>query len=592
MPTNNSIPVPVPDAGPPYLPNTALVGGIPTPTIDDPISGVLMFLFLVAAAAHMAVFQINKKKEHLFVFSAMMFAFSLIRAVALLLRIVLASHPADARLSIAANVLTQAGTILVFLINLFFAQRILRGYHPIFGWSTPARILHRIALASVVLSLLMVIITTVQSFFTLDEATREADRTVQLFGGTYLTVLAFLPIPIVVLAMLAPRKYVTEKFGTGSWRAKLFLVLFTSAIMTLGAGFRVGTNYAPRPRNDPAWYHSRGPYYAFNFILDLIVAYLYLATGFHKRFYVPNGARGPGSYMDTLPTEKVKPSHRRPQSTPDGSFQSAETLAQFKSTPSPTIRSSKMPIGYVGYNDSLSSLKAQQRKQRNRLSKTNSKQFRQSNTSIASQSTFVGSAAPSFAETAARSLPSIHRGAAGDRGSGMAFRYPDYNTAGGVDQPPPVPMLPAAAESMYGYNTSWEGTIYEELDDHRAGAVRARRSPDAVGRRQSTVLDDMLGKIDGVRNGPDDHEQPLPNGQRRSQQRRSTELTSYGLRMVGGGQDLEMSGAAGARHPQQQHLNTISDESDFGSQSSVSSRYTDQFDGFDSENSGRRPRQA
>lgn len=580
---------PVQNAGPPYLPNTALVGGVPVPNIDDPVSAVLTFLFLVAAAAHMAVFQINKKRQHVFVFSAMMFAFSLIRAVALILRMALASHQTNARLAIAANILTQAGTILVFLVNLFFAQRMVRGYHPKFGWSTLARILFRFFLASVVLSLLMIIMTTVQSTFTLNEAIRAADRKVQLFGGTYLTVLAFLPIPVVVLSIITPRRYVIEKFGTGSWRAKLFLLLFTSAIMTLGAGFRVGTNYAPRPANDPAWYHGRGPYYAFNYILDLIVAYLYLASGFHKRFYIPDGAKGPGSYMGTLPVEKAGISQRMSHGTSDTTFQSAETLTQSGPAPSPIVKGSKLPIGHVGYNDSVSSLKNQKKRQRNRLSKTNSKQQRYSGGSIASQTTYVGSAAPSIAETAAHSLPGSHRGSA------MTRRYSDYSTSGSMDPPvlPPVPMLPTSVEGLYGYNTSREGTILEEQDDKMTGAVRDGHPTGALGERQNAVLDDMLGKIDGVRNSRDDGlEQPTSDGHAHAHgyQTGSAERTSNELRLWNS-RDVEMSGAAGAHHHQhpQQHMHGVyENSSDARATSSASSRYeTDNCDGFESEISGR-----
>ncbi|KAI0132227.1 hypothetical protein BJ170DRAFT_592198 [Xylariales sp. AK1849] len=292
--------------GPPYLPTTALVGGVPTIPIDDPISAVLAALFLVSTALHMATFQVNKKHGHLFVFSAMMFAFSLIRGVALILRIVWASFPMNTRMAIAANILTQAGTVIVFIVNLFFAQRILRGYHPKLGWSTPARVALRFLVACVIVCLLMVIAVTIQSFYTLDVATRDADHKAQLVAGTYLAVLAFLPIPIVILAAITPRKHHVEKFGTGSLKVKLALVIFTSVLLSLGAGFRVGTNYNPRPLNDPTWYHTRAAYYIFNFVLDLIVSYTYLAAGFHKRFHIPNGAKGPGSYMATT-TDKEHP---------------------------------------------------------------------------------------------------------------------------------------------------------------------------------------------------------------------------------------------------------------------------------------------
>ncbi|ETS83798.1 hypothetical protein PFICI_05674 [Pestalotiopsis fici W106-1] len=472
----------------------------------------------------------------------MMFAFSLIRALALLLRIAQAGYPTNGRLAIAASVLTMAGTILVFIINLFFAQRILRGYHPNFGWSKPARIVFRFLVASVVISLLMVIISTVQSFFTLDEGTRMRSHKVQLFGGTYMAVLAFLPIPIVVLAAILPRKYVIEKFGSGSWRAKLFIVLFVAAIESLGAGFRAGTNFVPRPMNDPAWYDSRAAYYVFNFVFDLIVTYLYLLSGFHRRFHVPNGANGPGSYMGALPTDRMSHGSLRPMShqhqhphhhhrhvAQPASFQSCDTLTtQQGRAPSPKMHNGKLHVGYTGYqNASATSLKKgggnsvllqqqQQRKQRNRLSKSNPRPFGRSNASLASQDTYVGSIAPSIAETPS----SMYRGY-----SPMLRQFPSDpfvgvggGGGGGVDTSmplPPVPALPASATAADSglYGASPDGTIHEEPDymvaAGGAGMVDAEGRPttgssaSAGGggraRRPSDVLSDMLDKMESVR---------------------------------------------------------------------------------------------
>lgn len=116
-------------------------------------------------------------------------------------------------------------------------------------------------------------------------------------------VLAFLPLPIVALASLIPRKKKrrVEKFGAGRWRTKVWLLLCTSALATLGATFRVSTGYAPRPVSNPAWYHSRACYYCFNFVTDLIVSTTYLFLRFDRRFIVPNGAKGPGDYRRGQP---------------------------------------------------------------------------------------------------------------------------------------------------------------------------------------------------------------------------------------------------------------------------------------------------
>lgn len=521
----------------------------------------------------------------------MMFTFSLIRAVALILRMAWASHPTNVRLSIAANIIGQAGTVLVFLMNLFFTQRIIRGYHPNFGWSTPYRVLHRFLVASVAMSLIMIIVATVQSFFTLDEVTRAADRKVQLFGSTYLAVLAFLPIPMVLLAIAIPRKYVIEKFGTGSWRAKLFLLLFTATIMTMGAAFRAGTNFVPRPLNNPAWYHTRGPYYAFNYVPDLIVTYLYLTTGFHKRFHIPNGAKGPGSYMGALPTEKTRVVGH---TTPSTLFQSAETLAQVGTDPS-----------HMVHDDAASSIKKGRkgRKQRNRLSKSNPKFFGRSTTSIDSQHTYVASHAPSIAST----NTSMHRGITG------AGRYGELPMGADMPPLPPLPVLttypgmavghshiatprsPTRAGHMYnttqvrpGTATSGsvngisrEGTIYEDMDDHQL----PHAVTDMDGRHfDSYAMGDMSGvgtrheRMSSAR-GSIDIDDLVGTGAANGYRPGTADQASNGVR-TWETRDFAMSGAGGNGAPATR------------GHSRSSSGYTGDFEVFDNASSGRHSRQS
>ncbi|KAI1422413.1 hypothetical protein F5Y12DRAFT_786791 [Xylaria sp. FL1777] len=290
--------------GPPYGMTTAVVGGLPTVRTDIPIAAVLLTLFVGSAVAHMTILQLNKRAGLKFLFSGMLFVLSVLRSVALCMRIVWATHPQGAAIAIAAGILTQTGSVLVFVINLILAHRLVRGYHPDVGWHPATRLFFRFLIACVVASLVMAITVTVQTVLTLDPAIREADRIVQLFAGTYMAVLAFLPLPIVVLAALLPRKTHVEKFGAGRWRTKVRILLFTAAVATLGAAFRVFTSYATRPVTDPAWYHSRACYYCFNFVTDLIVSATYLFSRFDRRFIVPNGAKGPGDYGKGKSTPK------------------------------------------------------------------------------------------------------------------------------------------------------------------------------------------------------------------------------------------------------------------------------------------------
>ncbi|KAI0402068.1 hypothetical protein F4802DRAFT_389532 [Xylaria palmicola] len=291
--------------GPPYASTMAVVGGVPTLTTDVPVAAVFLGLFVASAAAHMMILQLNRRAGLKFLFSGMLFALCALRSVALSMRIVWAAYPRTVNVALAAGILAQTGSVLVFVVNLLLTQRVVRAYHPAFGWHPATNLAFRFLIACVLACLVMVVVVTAQSFFTLDAGVRHADRIVQLFAGTYMATLAFLPLPVIALAALLPRAQHVERFGGGRWRNKVRLLLATSALATLGAAFRVYTGYAARSAAHPGWWHSRACYYCFNFVIDLLVSALYLFSRFDRRFIVPNGAKGPGDYGKGV---RVRPS--------------------------------------------------------------------------------------------------------------------------------------------------------------------------------------------------------------------------------------------------------------------------------------------
>ncbi|KXX81448.1 hypothetical protein MMYC01_202666 [Madurella mycetomatis] len=287
--------------GPPYPPPVAQLGGQPTTVPDVPISAVFLFLFVAGAATHMTIYQRNRRVHgRKFVFSLLVFGFCMARIAALSLRIAwaLPRHRANVDLAIASGIFVSAGVLLLFIVNLILALRVLRATHPRFGWGRPARWLGRALVGSVVAVLVMVVVCSVHSLFTLDADARAKERDVMLFAGVYLTVMAFLPIPVVATAAVLPTRAGDEPevFGTGSMRTKMGLLLFTSGVLTLGAGFRAGINFVPRPITQPAWYHSKAAFYCFDFVVEVLVVYVYAIARFDRRFHVPDGSSGPGDY--------------------------------------------------------------------------------------------------------------------------------------------------------------------------------------------------------------------------------------------------------------------------------------------------------
>lgn len=267
--------------------------------MDVPISAILLVLFATSAVSHLTIFLINRRRGHKFILSEMMFGFSIQRVTTMALRIGLACHPQQRGLAVAAAIFVFVGVVVVYVVNLLFAQRLVRAAHPRLGWHAAWSRGFAVLVGCVFVVLVTVIATTVQSYYTLDARIHRIDRDVLLVGQSYLLLVAFLPLPLSLLTLGIPRlpKQDIETFGAGRWRTKIAILLLSSALLCTSAGFRATVNYkTPRSRDDPAWYHGKAYFYGFNFVPELIVTYLYLGLRVDQRFHVPNGSSGPGDY--------------------------------------------------------------------------------------------------------------------------------------------------------------------------------------------------------------------------------------------------------------------------------------------------------
>lgn len=235
--------------------------------------------------------------------------FCVTRVLATTLRIAWANYPRNIRVAMAAMIFVYAGVILLFIANLFFAQRIVRAQHPHFGWSKPFSIGLPILLFIIIGTILCLIAAVILEFYSLSDSIHTAVRDIQIYGSTLYSVVAFLPIPIVGISTLARQHpkikhtQTIDKFGEGSMTAKIVICLFSAVLLTLGAAYRAGTTWLPpvenmvqgRPVEGP-WYFSRGSFYAFNFSIEIFMVWFWLAVRIDKRFIIPNGAKGPYSY--------------------------------------------------------------------------------------------------------------------------------------------------------------------------------------------------------------------------------------------------------------------------------------------------------
>ncbi|KAL5382838.1 hypothetical protein PMIN02_009832 [Paraphaeosphaeria minitans] len=283
----------------PYRPTTWALGGVPKKNIDIPVTAIFLCLYMLGAATHMTIFQYNKRRGHKFLFNGMIFGFCMARITTCTLRIASISLPTNIRLAIAAQIFVAAGILLIFIINLIWSQRILRAHHPL-GWHPSLRWVFNALYAVVVFTLAILITSVVQSFYTLRPRTRNIDRALQLYGATLFAVVAFLPIPIVALALVLSRasKRKVETFGQGRHRTKMAVLMAGAALCCLGASYRAGVFWmrpVPHSQPEPARFH-RGWFYFMNFGLEILVLYLYAIMRVDLRFHIPDGAKGPGSY--------------------------------------------------------------------------------------------------------------------------------------------------------------------------------------------------------------------------------------------------------------------------------------------------------
>lgn len=290
-----------PPEGPPYPSRIALLGGIPSVDVDVPISAVVIFLFVLGAIFHMTILQRNKRRGHKFLLSGMLFGLCMARIVANVLRIAWATHNDNISLGIAANIFANLGVILLFVLNILFAQRIVRAFHPRFGWSLPGRIFFRFWLFSCAAVIILVIVAIPYSSYTIDRSILTKLRDIQLTAITFLNIIAFIPVPIVYIAITIPHQKPIEKFGSRSMRAKIMLVIGTSLLLTFGASLRTAGVYLSRPVENPAWYHSRAVYYCAIYVIELICVYTYGLVRFDLRFWIPDGSSAPGHYSSGGP---------------------------------------------------------------------------------------------------------------------------------------------------------------------------------------------------------------------------------------------------------------------------------------------------
>lgn len=237
--------------------------------------------------------------------------FSTIRVASAALRIAWAYHNESVNLAIAAQIFVAAGTVILYIVNLFLSQRIMRARHPDIGWSKPFTLFMGPGVIGITfISLIMIIVTVIQTYFTLNANTHRIDHDILLFGTTEFAVASFIPVIVILITLAIPRRSYIDKFGNGKYKTKVGIALTGSILVALGSAYRAGTAWLPTAllSAPEKWYFSKACFYVFDYGLDIVVLYLYLISRVDKRFYVPDGAQGAGSYGGDVLADGVPPS--------------------------------------------------------------------------------------------------------------------------------------------------------------------------------------------------------------------------------------------------------------------------------------------
>jgi hypothetical protein len=127
----------------------------------------------------MTILQVNLHRGKKFIMSGLLFGFCMARITTMTMRLVWCTYATNIHIAIAAQIFVAAGVILLFIINLIFAQRIVRASHPQWAWAHWFSMAFKVYYASIIAMLVALIFCTVQSFYTLDYNIRRIDRDVQ-----------------------------------------------------------------------------------------------------------------------------------------------------------------------------------------------------------------------------------------------------------------------------------------------------------------------------------------------------------------------------------------------------------------------------
>ena len=106
---------------------------------------------------------------------------------------------------------------------------------------------------------------------------------------------------MVIIGIVLTKLFRSEKFGSGKFRTKIFVIVTATLLLTFRAVWgTVSTWLPPVERSQPLmWWYKKPVFYTVQLLTELLVVYLYALVRVDRRFFTPTGQKG--SYA-TLPS--------------------------------------------------------------------------------------------------------------------------------------------------------------------------------------------------------------------------------------------------------------------------------------------------
>lgn len=187
---------------------------------------------------------------------------------------------------------------ILYVLGIFFIQRIIRAMHPVFGWTSFFRFFTVFLAFTVVANILYNIVSLCVAFVSTDNPDRfESALNLSKAGAIWNLLLVLYPLVPLLVASWIPGPRI-EPFGYGPFRIKVAILVTGIVLLAVGTSIRLAEAFdriPPGTEHEHPLY-SKAVFYTTHFVFEILVVFLYAVARIDLRYHVPDGCTGPGDY--------------------------------------------------------------------------------------------------------------------------------------------------------------------------------------------------------------------------------------------------------------------------------------------------------